>query len=71
MLLYVMTGGAKTEVGYTRGALPSSTHIPSSTHKLARVVLEFAIVKRQKSQSESVEYSTAVSAVRVDRCVRG
>lgn len=64
MLLYVMTG-AKTEVGYTRGALPSSTH------KLARVVLEFAIVKRQKSQSESVEYSTAVSAVRVDRCVRG
>lgn len=65
MLLYVMTGGAKTEVGYTRGALPSSTH------KLARVVLEFAIVKRQKSQSESVEYSTAVSAVRVDRCLRG
>lgn len=66
MLLYVMTGGAKTEVGYTlRGALPSSTH------KLARVVLEFAIVKRQKSQSELVEYSTAVSAVRVDRCVRG
>lgn len=65
MLLYVMTGGAKTEVGYTRETLPSSTH------KLARVVLEFAIVKRQKSQSESVEYSTAVSAVRVDRCVRG
>lgn len=67
MLLYVMTGGAKTEVGYTK----LGEHLPSSTHKLARVVLEFAIVKRQKSQSESLEYSTAVSAVKVDHCVRG
>lgn len=45
--------------------------LPSSTHKLARVVLEFAIVKCPKYQAESVEYTTAVSAARVDRSVRG